>query len=220
MYRASILFSIFVLCGTCAACAQQPPELHPHAPPSTSRLSTGEEPSYPAARIVRDARTQLSFELPVGWNLSRRDGELSTFRLDARTAPRDAELRAVANIAFNPFPRSTFSGALFYLSLTPHSTPAACLAQATGKPNTPLSPVPVGDVAFARGEDSHGTICTEARDAVYAAFRHGSCIRFDLAINNFCGGEVSGAQDLSQEQLANIQQRLETILASVRFSAN
>jgi hypothetical protein len=197
--------------------AQQSPELQRHAIPAAA--VTGTEPSDPPARTVQDTRSHVRFDLPPGWNLARRDGELSTFSLDARSAPPNAEVRAVAALAYNPFPRSTFSGALFYLSLTPHSTPAACLAQAHAKPNEPLSSVSVGDVPFARGHDAHGTICTEARDTVYTTLRHGSCVRFDLAINSFCGGEVSGARDLTDAELADIQQRLESLLAQVQLSA-
>jgi hypothetical protein len=71
---------------------------------------------------------------------------------------------------------------------------------------------------FARGHDEQGSICTEARDTVYTAMHRGSCLRFDLTIHNFCGGEVSGAQDLTEKQLGAIQQRLEDILATVRLT--
>ena len=86
------------------------------------------EPTDPPAQIVADSRTHVSFHLPAGWVLSRKDGEISTFHLDARTAPRQSSLRAVANLNFNPFPLSTFSGAIFYLSATSHISASACAA--------------------------------------------------------------------------------------------
>ncbi len=176
------------------------------------------EPSSPPARDVQDAKDHLTFHLPAAWNLTMRDGEISTFRLDARTAPRPSQLRMVASLGFNPYPQSTFAGALFYVSSTPHATAAACAMQTALKPFTPLAPAQVGDQTFSRGKDEHGHICTESRDVAYTAMRGGSCLRFDLAINSFCGGDVSGAEDLTAAQLQAIYSRLMSILDTVRFT--
>lgn len=177
------------------------------------------EPTTPAGQTVSDAKTQVEFRLPPGWDLSHRDKELSTFHLDARSAPRKAELRAVAGLDFNPFPASTFSGALFYLSVTGRSSARACAAQASRKPNTAMGRAVVGDEKFVRGHDQHGLICTESRDTVYTALRHGSCVRFDLAINSFCGGEVSGVKDMTADEMRRVEKRLEDVLGTVRFTA-
>ena len=176
------------------------------------------EPTSPPAQTVSDTRTHVTFRLPAGWTVTRRDGEISTFRLDARTAPRKSELRVAASLNFNPFPMSTFSGALFYLSATPRSSASSCALQTKEKPETPLPSAVVGDLKFSRGRDEHGNICTESRDVAYTALRGGSCLRFDLAINSFCGGEVSGAQDLTDAQLGSLFKRLEDILDTVEFS--
>ncbi len=177
------------------------------------------DPATPPAQTVEDERTHLHFRLPAGWNLTRVDRERSTFHLDARTALPRTEMRAVADLDFNPYPRSTFSGALFYLSVTPHSTAVACAAQASARPAHAQGTATVGDVLFNRGHDEHGKICTEARDEIYTALRVGSCIRFDLAMNSFCGGEVSGAQDLTQAQIDAIEARMQSILSTVQFTS-
>lgn len=174
-------------------------------------------PEYPMAQLVEDRRSHLAFRLPAGWHLERKDHEVSTFLLDARTAPKRSELREVANIAYNPYPASTFSGALFYVSVARHLAAAACKAETSVKPEKVLNPAIVADVNFARGLDAHGHICTETRDVAYTALIRGSCLRFDLVVNNFCGGEVSGVRDMSDQQLANVFSRLENILNSVRF---
>ena len=176
------------------------------------------EPTEPPAQTVRDARTHVTFHLPAGWNVSRIDGEISTFRLDARTAPRRSELRAAASLGFNPFPLSTFSGAIFYLSMAPRSSAAACAAETRTKPDKPLPPAIVGDVKFSRGKDEHGHICTESRDVAYTAMRGGSCVRFDLAVNTFCGGDVTSAEDLTDAQLGSLFKRLEGILETLEFT--
>ena len=176
------------------------------------------DPVSPAAQVVEDARVHMEFQLPAGWNLSRRDGEVSTFRLDARTAPRRTELRAVASLAFNPYPLSNFAGALLYLSVLPKSTEAACVAQTTARPEHALEPQVLGDVRFSRGKDEHGRICTEARDVTYTALHGGSCVRFDLVINTFCGKEVSGAEDLTEAQLGALFKRMEGVLDTVKFT--
>ena len=176
------------------------------------------DPATPVATDVLDSKTHLRFHLPAGWNLARKDGELSTFHLDARTAPHNAELRAVAQLAFNPYPLSTLSSVFFYLSTTPHSSAAACAAQASFGSGKPLPPATIAGVSFARGYEEHHSICIDARDITYTALRQGSCVRFDLAENNFCGGDVSGAVNVTDSQLANVFRRMVSILSTVQFT--
>jgi hypothetical protein len=195
----------------------KPVPVPPLPAPKSRGPAVAPEPTSPAAQTVEDARTHVEFRLPPGWDVTRRDGEVSTFRLDARTAPRRSDLRVVASLAFNPYPLSTFSGAMFYVSSARVSS-SACAAETTVKPEKKLDPVIVGDVKFARGKDEHGHICTESRDVAYTAMRGGSCLRFDLAVNSFCGGEVSGAEDLTDAQLGSIFKRMEGILDTVRFT--
>ncbi len=188
------------------------------ARPTARRDAPIPEPTSPPARTVVDSRAHVSFHLPAGWVLARKDGEISTFHQDARTAPPNAQLRAVANLDFNPYPLSTFAGALFYVSTTPHSTEADCAAQTTVKPQKPLTPMSVANLKFNRGLDEHGHICTEARVLTYTAMHEHSCLRFDLAVNTFCGGDDSGAQDMTDVQLAAIFKRMLGILDSVTFT--
>lgn len=176
-------------------------------------------PLSPPARPFHDSRYGVSFHIPAGWNISSKDGELSTFGLDARSAPRAAQMRAVATINFNPLPRSTFSGAIFYFSVLPKATEATCRHQITSPAPTTVTSTDVGGVSFLHGYDEHGGVCTEARDQTYAAFRAGTCYRFDLVINTFCGGEVSGARDMTDKELDSVRQRLESILSTVKFEA-
>lgn len=175
------------------------------------------EPTAPPPRDFTDTRLRMSFHLAPGWNLSLRDHEVSTFHLDARTAPRTTHLEAVASIAFNPFPFTTFSGAFFYLSVTPRSNELACAAQAHGGVEKPLNSLPVAKTPFTRGLDEHGHLCTETRNVTYTAMRSGSCLRFDLTVNTFCGGYVTGVQELTDVQLATVFQRMESILETVQF---
>ena len=219
---------LIILFWAAAAFAQDasPPKLTPRVPKvvpvpvpkAPVMVPDGvEDAKAPPARTVADARTGVSFRLPAGWNMEQKDGELSTFHLDARTAPKRAQLRIVANMNWNPFPRSTFSGALFYLSVTPHTTALSCASQTKTKPDTEISSAVIDDVRFSRGKDEHGGICTEARDIAYTAFRAGSCVRFDLAVNTFCGGDVSGAQDITEAELTKVFGRMEGILQTVKF---
>ena len=188
-------------------------------PPAKDLAATRGEPASPPAQTISDDAAQLRFALKPGWNVARKDREISTFHLDARTAPRKAELRAVANLAFNPFPLSTFSSAFFYLSVTPRTAATECTAQTTVAPEKPLRPETVGGIAFSRGLDEHGRICTEARDVTYTAMHKGKCVRFDLAVNSFCGGEVSGVRDMTDLELASVFRRLEEIVETVQFTS-
>jgi hypothetical protein len=77
----------------------------------------------------------------------------------------------------------------------------------------------IGGVTFTRGYDERGKICTEGRDEIYTALRNDTCYRFDLVINTFCGGEVSGVREISRQELDSVRDRLESILATVRFDA-
>jgi hypothetical protein len=194
------------------------PKVVPVPPLPKSRYTPPPEPTDPPPRNFVDSRTHIAFHLPAGWALSRTDGELSTFHIDARTAIPETTLRAAAGLSFNPYPWSTFAGALFYLSTTAKTTPAECAAQATAKPNQAEPPAVVDDVKFAHGHDEHGTLCTEARDEVLTTYRRGSCVRFDLVINTFCA-EPSGSREITQTELENVRKRLMGILESVKLSA-
>lgn len=146
-----------------------------------------------------------------------KDEDVSTFRLDARSAVSTTRMHALVSIAFNPYPESTFSGAFFYLSLTPRLASADCARQATVVNPRVASIAQVGGVPFQHGYEEHGGVCTEARDEIYTATRKGSCYRFDLILNSFCGGEVSGVRDMTAAQIEAVRHRLEAILATVHF---
>ena len=198
--------------------------------------------------IFHDRNTHISFDYPANWTFSRADHEISTFHLDARTAPPKATLRAVTAIPENPFPASTFSGAYLYFSVTPHSSAASCARQATppritaaeaahraaelhtshpddnaagNSPGIALAAKPdklqLAGIAFTHGRDERRDVCLTQHDDVYTTYRAGSCLRFDLAINNFCGGQVSGVRDISPKQLDDVRARLTAILSTARF---
>jgi hypothetical protein len=187
-------------------------------------------PSKDSVRRFRDSRYGVRFRVPPGWNLTRKDRQVSTFRLDARSASSHSEMRAVANLDFNPFPLSTLSGALFYYSVQRHATDRECERQATGAPSLPAGTKVdlesrsgvqtvkdvqnIGGMDFVHGHDEHGGFCVEARDEIYTAFRKGSCYRFDLAVNSFCA-QTSGALDLTDEQIRDIEGRMTGILSTV-----
>ncbi|WP_433965522.1 hypothetical protein [Tunturiibacter gelidiferens] len=155
------------------------------------------EPTMPPAHPFHDARYGVTFTVPAAWELNRKDSEVSTFNLDARSVAHTTQLRAVASIGFNPHPNSTFSGAFFYFSVTPHLSSAECSAQATARDPRTASSAEIGGIPFTRGYDEHGGICTESRDEIYTTAHNNSCYRFDAVINTFCGGDVSGVQDIS-----------------------
>ena len=188
------------------------------------QVSVPDEPPPNAKPLVfHDGHFGVRFQVPGGWSLARKDGQVSTFHLDARSAPRNAQMRGVVAIQFNPFPYSTFSGALVYYSVAPHSTDAECTKEATRF--TPLTAVDdgpardvqdIGGMKFVHGHDEHGQICVEARDEVYTAYRKGSCYRFDLAMNTFCSIS-SGAADLTESQLEQIDQKMADILSTVKL---
>ena len=171
----------------------------------------------PPPRHIHDSRYGVLFDLPAGWNVTERDGDVSTFALDARTAAENARMREVAQLAFNPFPASTFAGALFYFSVTPHSTEHSCTAQASAQAPRTVNIATIGGLSFVHGYDQHGAICTEARDEIYTTFRRGACLRFDLVLNTFCGGDVSGVRSMSETEIDAVRKRLEDVLATVRF---
>ncbi len=161
-----------------------------------------------------DPKYGVSFRVPPGWEFTRRDGEVSTFHADARSAPQTALLRGVATLSFNPFPHSTLSGALFYYSVEPRSTDIECERQASGLKPEKREMQTIGGMSFAHGHDESGYICTENHDEIYTAYRKGACYRFDLVLNNFCGAS-SGARDMSDAQFRDIEQRMTGILSTV-----
>ena len=76
----------------------------------------------------------------------------------------------------------------------------------------------IAGVSYAHGHDEQRAICVTQRDEIYTTYRRGSCYRFDLAINNFCG-EASGVREITPNELDAVRSRLEAILATVRFDA-
>jgi hypothetical protein len=174
----------------------------------------------PAAHTFHDPAYHLSFDYPANWTFAQADHEISTFHLDARSAPRNASLRAVTAMPENPFPASTFSGAYVYFSVTPHASATSCGRQAAppgGKP--PAKPVAthINDIPFNHGHDEIKDICITQRDEIYTTPHRGACYRFDLSINNFCGGEVSGVKDITPKELDTVRTRLESVLSTARF---
>jgi hypothetical protein len=188
---------------------------------AASTLAAQETPKLPdGLRTVRDAQDRLSFQVPANWPLATRDRELSTFHQEARTAPLSARVRYVAAMPENPFPLSTFSGAHFYLSVTPRQSEAQCKAQTVpvaGGKAASADKVAIAHLPASHLRDEHGAICTQFRDDAYTVYRRGACLRFDLAMNNFCGGEVSGVRDMSPAEMQEVRRQLETILSSVTF---
>lgn len=182
-------------------------------------LSVPVSASLPVAQSFQDGHFGVSFEAPRGWNLNRRDGEVSTFRLDAPTAPPGTQMRAAVSIAYNPFPASTFAGAYFYYSVGTKMKPDACTGQASAMPPHTVSSASIAGQRFSHGYNEHGGICTESRDEIYTLPKHEACYRFDLVINTFCGGEVSGVRDMNGQQLELLRQKLESILATVHFDS-
>jgi hypothetical protein len=182
--------------------------------------------STPATRTFHDPTYHLSFDFPANWTFSRSDGEISTFHLDARSAPAKARLRAVVASPENPFPASTFSGAYLYFSVIPHTSTAVCAEQAVSTtiekniPQTkPGEKIHIADTPFTHGHDEVKDICLTQHDEIYTTRHAGGCYRFDLAINNFCGGEVSGVKDITLQELDQVRGRLESILNTIRFDA-
>jgi len=54
------------------------------------------------------------------------------------------------------------------------------------------------------GYDEHGGICTESATRSTPRPTNNACYRFDAVINNFCGGDVSGVQDISEHELDDV----------------
>lgn len=202
-----------------AAAAALAALLAPGLPAQSRTLlpKTAPDPATPPASVFHDARYGVGFKVPAGWTLTRHDAEVSTFAFDVRTAPPSAEMRGLATIAFNPHPASTFSGALFYFSVTPHETEAQCRDQAAAQAPRTVTSAQIAGKSFTHGYDEHGTICTEARDEIYTALRNDACYRFDLVVNSFCGGEISGVRDISPVELSAVFKRLQSILDTVTF---
>jgi len=185
-------------------CAAQQKIVIPTAPPAKG-----------APLGFKDGHFGVKFQVPPGWSLNRKDGLVSTFHNDARSASPDAKVRGIASLDFNPYPYSTLSGAVFYFSVTPHSTDKECSEEA-GPANLPTDVLDISGMRFTHGHDEHGDICVEARDEVYTAYRKGSCYRFDMEINTFCAIS-SGAQEITTRQLQNLNQRMADILSTVKL---
>jgi hypothetical protein len=204
------LLAPFFLCTTLLA----------QTAPAPMPASTASGPITP--RTFHDPTYHLSFDYPANWTFASADREISTFRLDARSMAKTTTMRAVVAMPQNPFPASTFSGAYLYFSVTPHSSSASCAKQAAppaSESGKAPEAIEVGDIPFTHGHDEQKDICIVQRDEIYTTLHRGSCYRFDLAINNFCGGQVSGVKDITPTELDQVRSRLQAILNTTRFDA-
>lgn len=172
-------------------------------------------PNTASSQAFHDRHYGVRFDVPPGWTFSRRDREVSTFHLDARSAGDTTEMRGVASMSFNPYPLSTFSGALFYYSVQKHVNDRDCEEQASKFSRTEDT-LRIDGKEFTHGEDQHGDMCVEARDEVYTTYRKGSCYRFDLEVNTFCA-QSSGALEMTRRQYNDIEHRMQQILGSVKL---
>lgn len=207
--RFSLGLGLGLLALPCGAAQKMKKITIPTAPPATA-----------TPQGFKDGHFGVKFQVPPGWSLTRKDGLVSTFHNDARTALPKAQVRGIASLDFNPYPYSTLSGAVFYFSVTPHSNDEECANEATpvGAPPAAATDVQdIGGMRFTHGHDEHGEICVEARDEVYTAYRKGSCYRFDMEINTFCAIS-SGAQEITDGQLESLNQRMADILSSVTLN--
>lgn len=186
-------WAVLLLFASCAA-AQTPP---------ASKAKTQD---------VRDRRWGVRFTVPAGWAFTRRDGEVSTFRLDAHTAGPGAQMRGVASLDHNPFPQSTFASAMLYFSVQPQVAEGDCAKQAGANAGTQ----DIGGMDFVHGHQEQGNICVEQRDDVYTAYRKRACYRFDLVLNTFCSAS-SGATELTADQMNAIEAQMAAMLSTVAF---
>lgn len=190
----------------------------PHSAEPVLRSASAAAVAPPVSvRTFHDPNYKISFDYPASWTFTRNDGEVSTFRLDARTAAKNTRLRAVAALPANPYPASTFSSGYVYLSVTPHSNASRCAAQASGDRKAKPEMSQIAGLTFAHGHDEQKEICTVERDEIFTTLHKGACYRFDLTMNNFCGGEVSGVKDVTKEELNTVLSRLESVVQTVRF---
>ena len=233
MHTPNLTLALFL---TLPACAQQntttltpvqspTPELKARPKPTTPKLphlpARGlTEPDVPAtldpptSRTFTDPKYKVAFTVPAGWNFEKKDGLLSNFGVDTATVRRRTDVRGVAALNFNPWPVTTFASALFYYSVLPRTTAAQCAEQTTTKGVKPLPETPIDSTPFHHGYEHHGKVCTEARDDVFAGMQGRTCLRFDLVINTFCA-ETSGAMEINQTQINDVEVRLGTLLSSV-----
>lgn len=204
--------AMMLLCVAGAVCAAQKPAGEAKVP--SAPASTEQE------KLFRDKQFDVRFRVPPGWDLTKKDGELSTFHIDARSAPAGTMLRGVAMMHFNPYPRSTLAGAMFYYSVEPHANDAECAQQASAKLHSgrqeERTTQDIAGMSFAHGHDEYGDICVESRDEIYTAYRKGACYRFDLTLNTFCSVS-SGVREISRKEMLDVEQRLADILSTVEL---
>jgi hypothetical protein len=208
-----------------ASAAAQKPVSVPTAPPATAK-----------ELAFRDSQFGVRFRVPPGWSFTRKDRQVSVFRLDARTATDKSVMRGVAALDFNPFPLSTLAGAMVYYSVERHARESECVRQAAASGDGTIAPAPppngshedvrrdkdtldIGGMNFVHGHDEHGKVCVEARDDIYTAYRKGACYRFDLEMNTFCAVS-SGAVEITTPQIENIEARMAEILSTVSLDWN
>jgi|GEM_PF-3455220 len=212
---SSIAVATTLLLLASSAVAQQ---VKPNSSQQLKGFTVPDEPAnpQPAALTFHDSKYHVSYRVPAGWDTERKDGVLSDLKKDVRSASRSMQVRGVSAINYNPYPPTTFSGALFYYSAVPNANAQSCGALATTGKLKPKPDVTIAGLTFKHGQDQHGATCTESRDEVFTTLKGNTCLRFDLVVNTFCG-ESSGAVEINSQQLGDVNTRLANILGSIHI---
>ena len=213
--RSPIAVATVLLLLSSSLAAQQ---ATPKSSQDLKGLTVPNEPSnlQPAALIFRDSKYRVTYRVPAGWDTEHKDGILSDLEKDVRSANRSMQVRGVSAINYNPYPPTTFSGALFYFSVMPNATAQSCGVLATTGKLKPKPDVTIAGMNFKHGQDQHGGMCTESRDEVFTTLKGNACLRFDLVVNTFCS-ESSGAMEMNAQQLGDVNTRLANILGSIHI---
>ncbi|SDF35608.1 hypothetical protein [Terriglobus roseus] len=213
--RSSTATAIALLFLSSSLAAQQ---AKPKGSQDLKGFTVPDEPAnpQPAASVFRDSKYHVTYHIPAGWDTERKDGVLSDLEKDVRSATSSMRVRGVSAINYNPYPPTTFSGALFYFSVVPNANAQSCSALATTGKLKPKPDVTTAGITFKHGQDQHGGVCTESRNEVFTTLKGNTCLRFDLVVNTFCG-ESSGAVEMNSQQLGDVNTRLANILGSIQI---
>ena len=174
-------------------------------------------PATATTHDFKDGHFGVKFQVPAGWSLNRKDGVVSTFHNDARSASAGGQGArhcepGLQSLSVLDVERS---GVLLQRDAALERRGVREGGRPENVPVTVSTDVQdIGGMRFTHGHDEHGEICVEARDEVYTAYRKGSCYRFDMEINTFCAIS-SGAQEITERQLQSLNQRMADILSTV-----
>lgn len=192
----------------------------------------GTSPTKSSFQRYVDPANGVTFRYPASWHLNQGGGAYIPPVILKNPADPTDPYNPTAYVALvgrdakrGPYSNSNFINAWFLYRIAPHLNQEQCYAQASAplqnsneSDNWKVDWRMIDGVRFYRGMGTDGGLCNETTEDFYAAFHVGRCYLFEKQVNTICP-HSDGLRDITPRELGGINQQLDAVMLSVRFTS-